>query len=81
MELLDDETKESLIRDVLAILKEHFPIGEYQGQVYFTEESILNIEIRELSIDSKIHKMILEIVGSDINGIYNKTEDDFYFTF
>lgn len=30
-ELLDDKTKESLIKDILYILKEHFPIGEYQG--------------------------------------------------
>lgn len=81
MKILNDETKESIIKDILVILKEHFPIGEYQGQVYFTKNSILNIEIRELSIDSEIYKMVLDITLPEINRIYNKTENDFYFTF
>lgn len=80
-EILDNEIKESIVQDVLIILKEHFPIGKYQGQVYFTENSILNIEIQKLSICSQIHKMILDITRSEIRKIENKTEEDCYFAF
>lgn len=68
-EILDDKTQEAIIKGISSILKEHFPIGQYQGQVYFTEDLMLNIETRELSIDSEIYKIVLNTENNEISFI------------